>query len=1155
MTADQLVALCSSRGIRLWAEGGRLRYEAPEGALTPDLRALLAARRESLIASFENGTAVTPELCPLSYNQQFLWFLYQLDPASAAYNVAFAARVVSPLDPDRMEKAFQKLVARHPMLRATYDSAGGVPVMKVHDSIPFACERVDAAGWSDAALEQEVRRRYREPFDLVRGPVLRVHLFEHAPGDVVLLLTIHHIACDGWSLGILLRELRDLYFMDTALELSAPGTGYRDFIRHQARMLSEAEGERLRQFWMQQLSGELQEINLPLDKPRPQVRRAVGSTHSFSITGELYQRMASLARRSGATLYTFLLASFQTLLMRYGCQEDILLATPMATRPRREDDNTVGCYINPVVLRGTVPADASFEELLQRTRKVFTDAFDHRHYPFPLLVEQVSPERDPGRTPLFHVMFNFLNRQTLGDLADLLYRDRSEASVGESVPFGELSLKPFPLCQEEGQADLALETIDNGASLTALLRYSTDLFHEDTVSRMADNFRVLLEGIVSRPGLRLSELPLLTPGEREEQLVLRNRTRVERRGGCIHERFEEQARRTPGAPAVEFEGSRLTYAELDVLSSRFGRHLRSLGVGPDALVGLYIGPSLEMVVGLLGILKAGGAYLPLDRTFPRERLAFMLDDAQPPVVATLAGLKEEIPAFSGRLVCLDDFREEGAEPPAAPASEQSLAYVLYTSGSTGRPKGVEIVHGAVVNFLDAMQKEPGMTAADTMLSVTTLSFDILGLEIWLPLVTGARVVLAPPEAVMDGKRLARIMADCGATVMQATPATWRLLLEAGWRGDGRLKVLCGGEAWPRELAGELLSRCGSLWNLYGPTETTIWSAVDRVREGEAVRIGRPIANTTFYVADPRRLQPLPRGAAGELLIGGDGLARGYRNRPELSAEKFIPDPFGAPGSRVYRTGDLVRSLPDGRLEFLGRLDHQVKIRGFRIELADIESVLSAADGVKQAVVNVHDAGGEKQLVAYVVPDAAAPAPVSRLRQLVRDQLPSYMVPNHFVTLERLPLTPNGKIDRKALPAPSPVRSEPDATFIAPRTDIERTITAIWQDVLQLEKIGVNDNFFDLGGHSLRMARVHSRLREALRKDLSMVELFKYPTVESLVRYLSREENEARCPQTSDDRREKLSEGRSRMRQRFLKREQAARRDRERSAQDEHNVNA
>lgn len=431
MTAGELLSHCTDRGIRLWAEDGKLRYQAPEGALTADLRALLAAQREGLIASLERGTAGAPELCPLSYNQQFLWFLYQLEPSSAAYNVAFAARIVSAIDLPRMEKAFQKLVARHPMLRTTYDTANGIPVMKVHDSIDLVCERVDAAGWSEEVLEQEVHRRYAEPFDLVRGPVVRVQHFLHAPGDVVLLLTIHHIACDGWSLGILLRELRDLYFMDTALDLSAPGTGYTDFIRYQARVLSEADGGRLRAFWTRQLSGELQEINLPLDKPRPQVRRASGGTHSFSITGDLYQGMASLARSSGATLYTFLLASFQTLLMRYSSQEDILLATPMASRPRREDYYTVGCYINPVVLRGAVPADSTFEDLLQRTRKTFTDAFDNRHYPFPLLVEQLGPVRDPGRIPLFHVMFNFLNRQTLGDLANLLYRDRSEASRGE----------------------------------------------------------------------------------------------------------------------------------------------------------------------------------------------------------------------------------------------------------------------------------------------------------------------------------------------------------------------------------------------------------------------------------------------------------------------------------------------------------------------------------------------------------------------------------------------------------------------------------------------------------------------------------------------------------------------------------------------------
>ncbi|HWF17730.1 MAG TPA: amino acid adenylation domain-containing protein, partial [Verrucomicrobiae bacterium] len=579
---------------------------------------------------------------------------------------------------------------------------------------------------------------------------------------------------------------------------------------------------------------------------------------------------------------------------------------------------------------------------------------------------------------------------------------------------------------------------------------------------------------------------------------------------CFHELFEDQTARAPDATAITFHGESLTYDQLNRRANRLAHHLRSLGVGPETLVGLCVERSLEMAIGLLAIFKAGGAYVPLDPNYPSERLAFILEDAKVPVLITQESFLGNLPkpngAFAPRVICLDpelsvigpqsDF---DLRPNAEP---DNLAYVLYTSGSTGKPKGVQIPHRALINFLWSMSRQPGFIASDILLAVTTLSFDIAGLELWLPLMVGGQVVIADNETVRDGKRLAKELEQCGATVLQATPATWRMLLETGWAGNPRLKALCGGEAWGADLAKALLPKCASLWNMYGPTETTIWSAATQVEQGEGPLIGEPIANTQFYILD-EHLQPVPLGVPGELHIGGDGLARGYLNRPELTVEKFVPDPFGKEaGARLYKTGDLVQRHPSGQLEFLGRLDHQVKIRGFRIELGEIEAVLRSHSNVREAVVMAREnQGREKRLVAYVVARQPSASLIRELQSFVAEKLPGYMVPTAFVMLDSLPLTPNGKIDRKALPEPEN-RPELAANYTAPSTPMEKSIAEIWAEVLHLEKVGVHDNFFDLGGHSLLLARVHARLCETLQINLSIVKLFQHPTINSLAAHLN-----------------------------------------------------
>jgi amino acid adenylation domain-containing protein len=1112
MRPSEILTKAARLGIKLSVENHQLRYQAPKGALSPDFRRLLAEHRDSIISYLGSSAAGNSDSCPLSHNQQFLWFLYSLMPGSSAYNVAFVARVVSPVDFSRLEAAFQELVDRHPMLRATYDSSSGVPFMRIHGQLKLACEHIAASDWNEETLHREVHRRYCEPFDLENGPIVRLQLFTRAPQDHILLLTIHHIACDGWSIGILLKEFQDLYASFPTKNQAPAAASYPDFIRYQNQMLTGPEGERLLKFWKLQLAGELPVLNLPFTSQRPQIpsMASAGRTHHFSIAGDLYRAIVATARSSGSTLYSYLLAAFQVLLMRYSSQEDILIGTPMAARPRKEDEFTVGCYINPVVLRGRIERALTFEELLRRTRKTVTDAFEHRHYPFPLLVEQLRPVRDPGRSPLFQVMFNFLNRQTLGEVANLLARDMNAAAAEESVTLGDLKMKPFALNQEEGQFDLSLEIIDDDRSLTGLLKYNAELYEEAAIARMAANFKTLLHSIVANPEKHLSDLSLLAPEERHLLLNEWNNTQQVSTPSCIHELFTLQANLTPDAVAVQFADRRMTYSELDFRSSRLAECLKAVGVGPEVLVALYVERSSDMVIALLGILKAGGAYLPLDRVFPRERLQFMLEDACPRVLLTQMSLREELPPHQAEVVCLDSLPESStAQVPVTPPSPDNLAYVLYTSGSTGRPNGVEIPHRAVVNFLNSMRKAPGINAQDTLLSVTTISFDILGLEIWLPLTTGARVVIASPEAVLAGKQLADTIAGCNATVMQATPATWRLLLESGWEGSSRLKALCGGEAWGPELARPLLSRCASLWNMYGPTETTIWSTIFRVASNQAVNIiGRPIANTEIFILD-QNLQPLPVGIPGELYIGGAGLARGYLNRPQLTSARFINHPFiDKPGAKLYRTGDLARYRADGNLEYLGRLDGQVKIRGFRIELGEIGASLMQHPDIRQAeVVAREDGNGDKQLVAYLISKPKRAVSVSGLRHYLKDKLPEYMIPAAFVVLDKFPLTPNGKIDRKALPSPAALRPELESVYLAPGTAVERLVASIWREVLGIDGIGVDDSFFDLGGNSLRMVQVHSRLLEKTTRDLSILELFRYPTIRSLALYLSQEENE------------------------------------------------
>jgi amino acid adenylation domain-containing protein len=654
--------------------------------------------------------------------------------------------------------------------------------------------------------------------------------------------------------------------------------------------------------------------------------------------------------------------------------------------------------------------------------------------------------------------------------------------------------------------------IQDAGGVRGVFEYNADLFRPDTIERMSAHFLRLLEGIVACPGQRLADLPLLTTEEQIQQLVEWNNTQNSNaQDKCLHQLFEAQAEKTPESLAAIFRGEQLTYRDLNRRANQLAHCLQKLGIGPEVPVGIYLERSLEMVVGLLGVLKAGGAYIPLDPSSPRERLAFMLEDAQVPLLLAQQRLLEQLPAHAARVLCLDADGEiiarEGTENPADEMTTENLAYVIYTSGSTGKPKGVQVSHRAVSNLLNSMRLRPGLTEQDTVLAVTSLSFDIAALELFLPITIGARLVITTHDVAGSGTQLSEVLAGSGVTVLQATPATWRLLVEAGWQGNSHLKILCGGEALAPELAAQLVTKGSSLWNLYGPTETTIWSAVSRVESTEGrTAIGQPIDNTQFYILDSY-LRPVPVGVAGELYIGGTGLARGYLNRPELTAEKFVPDPFTQePGARLYKTGDLVRYRPDGNVEFLSRLDHQVKIRGFRIEPGEIETTLGQHPAVRQSVVVAQeDPQGEKRLVAYVVSRQEPNPDVAELRSYLMKNLPEYMLPSAFVFLAALPLTPNGKVDRRSLPAPDPLRHGRERLVTAPRTPLEHQLTKIWEKVLGARDIGVKDNFFELGGHSLLAVRLFARIERAFGKHLALATLFRAPTIEEQANLLSQEQ--------------------------------------------------
>jgi amino acid adenylation domain-containing protein len=934
---------------------------------TPDPGRLSPQQKRALLA--ERLRRHRRHEFPASFPQQRLWFLEQLTPGNTAYNLPSAVRVRGDLDLELWRRAVNEITARHEALRTTFRAVDGQPVQVVSGWLEPEFTVVDCAHLrgpdGEAGIGKLAREEFARPFDLGTGPLLRLKFLRLAPDEHILLVTIHHITADLWSTSVFLQELVTLYGAYAAGEepqLPALPIQYADYAAWQRKRLdSDALAGDL-EYWQQALAGAPAALELPTDRPRPAVQTTRGGSTPFALSERVMDLVRALSLRQGVTPFMTLLAAFTVLLHRYSHAEDIVVGVPVANRERPEIERLIGYFVNMLALRTDLSGAPTFRELLGRVRQASLGAFGHQEMPFERLVEALQPRRDVSRSPIFQVSFIFQNIPM------------------PTFDAAGLRLEPMEIPGATARFDLELQVFD-GPGLTGRFEYNSDLFDAQTIERLSAHLAVLVERLVAGPDRPVGQVPMLTD---EEEKLLRRRWNDTRRSWpqplLAHRRIARQAALTPDRTALTCGAESLTYAELDRRANQLAHRLRRHGVGRDTLVGICLDRSPEMVVALLAVLKAGGAYVPLDPGFPAERIRFMIEDSGLGVLLTQRPDAERFDGATATVLCLDEVRGElDAEPREAPEEDVEpgdAAYVIYTSGSTGRPKGVQVPHGALGNFLRAMKERPGIEADDTLLAVTTLSFDISILELLLPLVEGARVVIAPREVATDGARLAELLAASGATIMQATPSTWRMLLDAGWSGGAGFRVLAGGEALPPVLARDLRATGVPVWNMYGPTETTIWSAVSRVDDGP-VCLGEPIANTQLYVLDAAR-QLVPLGVPGELYIGGDGLARGYLGRPELTGQRFLPDPFdGDPDGRLYRTGDLVRRRHDGRLEFLGRLDHQVKVRGYRIELGEIESELVRQPAVKDAVVMVReDNPGDQRLVAYLVAGAQDDAAVA-----------------------------------------------------------------------------------------------------------------------------------------------------------------------------------
>ncbi|MEH2366783.1 amino acid adenylation domain-containing protein [Nostoc sp.] len=1146
------------KGVYVWE--GRTFYLSTAHT-DADIEHVIEAVKESVV-EMQEGELLPPApisttlKIPLTAAQKELWFLAQMgDEVSRAYNESRTIHLRGTGNLLAVRKAVQEIINRHEALRTTFSPEGDNQL--IHPTLTIDIPVSDFSTLDKSQRETQLSellvREAQQIFHLEKGPLLNCHIVKLQEDHHLVVLTNHHIVADGWSISILLRELAAIYSAECqgiASQLPQP-MKWSEYALWQVQMQQSPEMAKAEAYWLSQFASSVPVLELPTDRPRPPIFSYTGARENIILDSTLYNSLKSLSVQRGYTLFTILLTAFITLLQRLTNQQDIVVGIASAGQSAIAGEYLVGHCVNLLPIRSEVVGNPGFTEYLSSVQQVLLDAYEYQIYPFIKLIENLKLPRDPSRTPLFTTGFNL-----------------------DKAPLESKSLKQeFEIAKNSTSAtklDINLNILQTDSELLLELEYNTDLFYTQTIQRWLGHYVTLLEGVVANPEQPLAELPILTQTQQHQLLVEWNNTQTDYPGEyCIHELFEAQVERSPDAIAVTFEDQHLTYRELNNRANQLAHYLRSaklsrsdsLGVKPEVLVGICVERSLEMAIGILGILKAGGAYVPLDPAYPQERLALILDDVKPLVLLTQKHLVAELPTSAAKVVCLDEYdlyAQESQENLSSNVIAENLAYVIYTSGSTGTPKGVLITHQALVNHSIAAAKAYELQPEDRILQFASVSFDVAAEELFPSWLSGSTVVIRPNRVLLFA-HFGQFLIQEKLTVVNLPTAYWHEWVSDLAQTTGplpptlRLVIVGTEQALPEKLAlwqklvGDRSQSHHIRWlNAYGPTEATIGvtiyepvEPVEPVTYAEkqpvyCVPVGRPIANTQVYLLD-KHLHPTPLGVPGELYIGGIGIARGYLNHPELTTEKFIPNPFGEKsGMRLYRTGDLARYLPNGNIELLGRIDQQVKIRGFRIELGEISATLQQHNKVREAVVIAReDEHGDKYLVAYVSPQPEQPIINTELRGFLQEKLPQYMLPSSFIILSTLPLLPNGKLDRRSLPAPE-IRPELEVAYVMPQTEIEQTIATIWQKSLNIEKIGIHDNFFELGGHSLLMVKVHSQLREIFPIDLSMLDMFRYPTINSLAEFFIQNKNQTSFISETNISIEKITIGKSQQRKRLQK---------------------
>ncbi len=1121
MSLDLFLNELRALKVTLAVDGDQLSVRAPKGVITKELGSAITARKQEILQYLKQakGLSATSSKIQkadrslplaLSFGQKRLWFLYELEGASPTYNMPLCFGISGDFKQQYFEQALSQIIQRHEILRYNFVSTANGPAIVIKEAKAFTCEWIDLTTDPTRTPQSITQALQHFSFDLTRDDLIKATVIKTAEQQFQVTILLHHIVADGWSIGVLFKELQDLYTAfchQTFVKPESLAIQYSDYAQWQSNELDGANLQAFIDYWKTRLAGCPERLTLTTDHPRPNYLSYTGNTHVCEIDSKLAEGLKALSQSTNSTLYMTLLAGFAVFLAAHSGQDDLVIGSPVANRDDGALEDLIGLFINTLPIRLDLSGDLTVEEFLKRVKSACVSDFNHQEIPFEKIVEVLNPPRSLNHAPLYQVAFDL------------------QTSTQQSNSFANLQIEPIAQDNHSAKFDLSLSLEDEGQRLVAYWNYSEDLFVGERIAQFATRYASILEQMVANPKRSIREISILNATEKRHLFAQQVTTAYELLPETnVLSLIAERAKEAPDRIAITFAHDSISYGELEVRSTRFAQLLRSAGVVTEDLVALYVERSAQMIVAMLAIMKAGGAYIPIDPNFPADRIAWILEDAKPKLIVTETALAKTLNQTSVPIQILDTLIAQTSnlradlEHSVPSLSSLNTAYVIFTSGSTGRPKGVQVTHRALYNFLHSMQNEPGFEQADTLLAVTTISFDIAGLEIFLPLITGGRVVIASRETSVDGRALQKAISQHGVTTMQATPVTWRVMLETGWKPSSQFAAFCGGEALPVDLSAALTQAGVQLWNLYGPTETTIWSAVRRVlasaqTDYSVEPVGHPILNTQLYVLN-RHLLPQANHLPGELYIGGEGLARGYLKRPALTADSYRPDPFGQrPGARLYRTGDLVAWSEDQTLQFLGRIDQQVKIRGYRIELGEIEARLRQHSNTKEAVVIARTSTSDSsaRLLAYLTLKDSAAHSDKELRVFLKDVLPEYMVPAHILVLEVFPLTPNEKIDRKALPEPESV-ALPSSASVAPQRPSEKLISDVWCSVLQRTTIHLDDNFFDLGGHSLLLSRVNEELQRQFERDIPLIQLFEYPTIRSLSNWLDQNNSAQERPE-------------------------------------------